>query len=62
MIYMETIDTNVDNYTLTELMLIVDIDDLDEDLIVEKTGFYIDKFKKTDPKLSAFFKKVQGIP
>jgi len=59
MIYMETIDTNVDNYTLTELMLIVDIDDLDEDLIVEKTGFYIDKFKKTDPKLSAFFKKVQ---
>lgn len=56
---MATIDTNVDNYTLAELMTIINIDDLNEDAILENTDFYINKFKKSNPKLSSFFRDVQ---
>jgi hypothetical protein len=56
---METIDTNVDNYTLIELMTIINIDDLDPDTIIKNTSIYINKFKKSNPKISEFFKNVQ---
>jgi len=35
---MTTIDTNVSNYTLSELMTIVELDDLDPENIVEQTN------------------------
>jgi len=40
------IDTNIDNYTVSELLTILDLDTPDPDLISEKSDFYIDKFTK----------------
>ena len=57
---MTTIDTNVSNYTLSELMTIVELDDLDPENIVEQTNYYIRKYKNKNPALSVFFKDVQS--
>ena len=57
---MSNIDLNVGNYTLSELMLIIEIDDLDPKNIVLKTNKYINKYKESDPGLSVFFKQVQS--
>jgi hypothetical protein len=59
---MTDIDTNVSNYTLTELLTIVDIenDELDKDEIIRKTNQFISKFKSKNPQLSVFFKDVQS--
>ena len=35
---MTSIDTNVSNYTLSELMSIVSVEDFDENEIIEKTN------------------------
>lgn len=56
----DNIDLNVGNYTLSELMLIIQIDDLDPKNIVLKTNKYINKYKESDPQLSVFFKEVQS--
>ena len=44
---MTSIDTNISNYTLSELLTIVDIgnDELDKDTVNLKTNKYINKFK-----------------
>jgi len=55
-----TIDTNVSNYTLSELMAIVELNDLDPKNIVENTYVYIEKYKKSDPQLSSFFREIQS--
>jgi len=55
-----TVDTNVSNYTLSELMAIAELDDLDPDEITTKTNNLIDKFKTSRPSLSAFFREVQS--
>jgi hypothetical protein len=57
---MTSIDTNVSNYTLSELMVILDMDEINKDEIIEKTNSYIDRYKKTDPKLAVFFQEIQG--
>jgi hypothetical protein len=57
---MTSIDTNVSNYTLSELMAIVEIDDLNTKDIIENTNFYIKKYNKKDPLLAVFFKKLQS--
>ena len=59
---MTSIDTNVSNYTLSELMSIVQINDdnMDPDNIIEKTNYYIKKYKKTNPVLSVFFQDIQS--
>jgi hypothetical protein len=57
---MTSIDTNVSNYTLSELMAIVDVEDLNPDTIVENTNLYIKKYKIKNPTLSVFFKEVQS--
>jgi len=59
---MTDIDTNVSNYTLSELLTIVDIEneDIDKDQIIEKTNQLINKFKIKNPRLSVFFKDVQS--
>lgn len=59
---MTDIDTNVSNYTLSELLTIIDIenDDIDKDEIIIKTNQFINKFKTKNPKLAVFFKDVQS--
>ena len=57
---MTTIDTNVDNYTLSELMAIVDLNDLDPTNIMSATSPYVEKYKKSNPSLSTFFQGVQS--
>ena len=59
---MTDIDTNVSNYTLSELLTIVDIEneDIDKDQIIAKTNQLINKFKIKNPRLSVFFKDVQS--
>jgi hypothetical protein len=59
---MTDIDTNVSNYTLSELLTIVDInnEELDKDEIIRKTNQFISKFKSKNPQLSVFFKGVQS--
>ena len=42
---MDTIDTNVSNYTLSELMSIISVEDFDENEIIEKTNDLTNKFK-----------------
>ena len=54
------VDTNVDNYTLSELMAIVDVNDLDPPEITRKTNILIEKFKNSNPVLSVFFREVQS--
>jgi hypothetical protein len=56
-----TSSTNVEDYTLSELMAIVGLEDLDDkNEILRQTNKYIAKFQKSDPTLSAFFTSVQG--
>jgi len=57
---MTDIDTNIENYSLTELMAIVELDDLDQQDIIENTNYYIRKYKIKNPTLSAFFKEIQS--
>jgi hypothetical protein len=59
-IYMTSIDTNASNYTLSELMTIVGVDDLNPTDIVENTNYYIKKYKNKNPTLSIFFQEVQS--
>lgn len=48
-------DTNIANYTLAELMAIIEIQELDPDVITKKTNKLVKKFKTSNPDLSAFF-------
>lgn len=57
---MSNIDLNVDNYSLSELMAIVELDNLDEDNIMTNTEKYINKYEESDPELSTFFKEIQS--
>ena len=57
---MTTIDKDVSNYTLSELMAIVELDDLKPDDIIENTNYWIKKYKNTDPAMSVFFKQIQS--
>ena len=58
---MTDFETNVSNYTLSELLTIVEIDneDTNYDDILDKTNHLIKKFKVKNPILSKFFKEVQ---
>lgn len=54
------LDTNVDNYTLPELLTILDIDTPDHDQIVEKTNYYIQQFEDDDnEEMATFFIDIQ---
>jgi hypothetical protein len=60
---MTSIDTNVSNYTLSELLVILNLHDtetVDPDEVVDKTNKLITKFKNTNPSLAVFFKEVQS--
>ena len=59
---MTDIDTNVSNYTLSELLTIVGIEneDVNREQILKKTNSLITKFKNKNPKIAVFFKDVQS--
>jgi hypothetical protein len=54
------IDTKVANYSISELMAIVELQGLEPDEIVEQTNKYIEKFKTSNPVLSVFFMEIQS--
>jgi hypothetical protein len=56
---MTSIDTNVSNYTLSELMAIVELNDLDPSDITDKTNKLINRFKSKNPEMSVFFQEIQ---
>jgi hypothetical protein len=53
-------DTNVGNYSLSELMAIVELQDLEPNEIVTQTNKYINKFKTSNPMLSTFFMEIRS--
>jgi hypothetical protein len=57
---MTSFDTNVADYTLSELMAIVNLSDLDPTDITNATNKYIQQYKTSDPTLSTFFQGVQS--
>jgi hypothetical protein len=59
---MTDIDTNISNYSLSELLDIVGIDneDINSDVIIEKTDKLIKQFKTKKPELTDFFMDVQS--
>lgn len=59
---MTDIDTNVSNYSLSELLTIADIENenITEEEIIKKTNLLISKFQKKNPKLAVFFEDVQS--
>jgi hypothetical protein len=54
------IDMDVSNYTLSELMAIIEIEDLEPKTIVENTNYWIRKYQNKNPKMSVFFKEIQS--
>jgi hypothetical protein len=59
---MSTIDYNVDNYTITELLVILGLDDPDSDEIMDTTNQYIQQFSpsgENQPQLVNFFQSIQ---
>lgn len=57
---MTTPDLNVDNYTVSELLGIIELDDPTTDDIIYKTNYYIKDFsKKQKPELVNFFQSIQ---
>ena len=57
---MTSIDTNVSNYTLSELMAIVELNDLEHESIIKNTNQLIKRFKSKNPELSVFFQAIQS--
>ena len=57
---MSTTDFNVNNYTINELLGIIELDDPTSDDIINKTNYYIKDFqKKKKPELVNFFQSIQ---
>lgn len=57
---MSTVDYNTNNYTISELLTILDLDDPTEQEIVDTTNKYIDRFSKEgSDNLSSFFQDIQ---
>jgi hypothetical protein len=57
---MSNLDMNVSNYTLSELMAIVELDDMEPQDIIENTNYYIRKYKNSNPQMAVFFKDIQS--
>jgi len=55
----DNIDTNVQNYTLDELMSITGITDMEPNEIISKTNVLINKYKVKNHKLAIFFQEIQ---
>jgi len=58
---MPQIDTNIENYTVSELLTILDLDNPDPEQITKKTDEYIDKFtKEKNPDMVNFFRDMKA--
>jgi hypothetical protein len=58
---MSKLDFNVNNYTISELLGIIELDDPTSDDIINKTNYYIKDFsKKQKPELVNFFQSIQS--
>jgi hypothetical protein len=57
---MKDLDMNVSNYSLSELMTIIDIQDFNTNDIIENTNFYIKKYKNKNPQMAVFFQEIQS--
>jgi len=59
---MTSIDTNIENYTIPELLTILNLEDFDVEQITEKTNQYIEKFtKEKKPEMISFFQEMQSV-
>jgi len=57
---MNNIDTNIDNYTISELLIILDLESPDQEQVMQITNEYIQKFQDEDnPEMESFFIDVQ---
>ena len=54
-----TIDTDISHYTISEMLEILDIDELDETIIIDKTNKY-SQDNSNNPELSLFFQEMQS--
>jgi len=54
-------DTNINNYTYPELLIILDLDDaMDTGMIIKKTNTYIEKYtRERNDRMIIFFKEIQ---
>ena len=54
-------DTNINNYTYAELLIILDLDDpTDTGLIIKETNTYIEKYtRERNDRMIIFFKEIQ---
>ena len=50
------IDTDISHYTISEMLQILDMDELDENEIIQKTDTYSDE-NASNPSLSLFFSR-----
>lgn len=58
---MSTMDYNVNNYTITELLSILDLEDPTEEEIMDRTNDYIDRFtEENSPNMVNFFQDIQS--
>ena len=53
-------DTNVENYSIAELMAISEINDLDKEEIKTQTNKRIKMYEQSDPTISVFFMDIQS--
>ena len=59
-IIMSTADLNVHNYTISELLAILDLDDPTASEIIDETNKYIDRFtRENNENMTIFFKNIQ---
>jgi hypothetical protein len=59
---MTSIDTNIENYTIPEMLTILSLEYIDVEQITERTNEYIEKFtKEKKPDLVIFFKEMQSV-
>lgn len=59
---MTSIDTNIQNYTISEMLTILSLEDIDVEQITEQTNEYIEKFtNEKKPDLVIFFKEMQSV-
>jgi hypothetical protein len=57
---MNNLDMNIENYTLSELLAIIGLDDPDPENIIDNTNYYIEKYKNKNPEMAVFFKSIQS--
>jgi hypothetical protein len=57
---MSDFSTNVSDYSISELMAILEIQDIDTSEIIKKTNLYYNKYKRSNPELAVFFKQIQS--